>query len=251
VEQQLLRVDNSRKTEELEAARQLQLSLLPHSRPTVPGWEVGFGMRTAQEVGGDYYDYHQAPGGGLTLALGDATGHGLQAGMMVMATKSLFQASGDDDGVLDTLARVARGIESLGVRRMHMALTLMQLEGDRLAYAAAGTPPLLIYRAERGEVEELGLSAPPLGSLRTHRYRMIETHLGPGDALLAATDGLAEMLDPDDEMFGYDTLLSRFAELARSAPDEVLEGLFDAAAQWARGRVQEDDQTLIFVRRQV
>ncbi len=91
LERKLLEAENARKTQELEEARQLQLSMLPKSVPDHPLFEIATYMKTATEVGGDYYDFHLANDGTLTLAIGDATGHGAQAGIVVTATKSLFE----------------------------------------------------------------------------------------------------------------------------------------------------------------
>ncbi len=85
-----LEAENEQRAKELEEARQLQLSMLPKNVPQLPDLEIAAYMKTATEVGGDYYDFHVADDGTLTIAIGDATGHGLKAGTVVTATKSLF-----------------------------------------------------------------------------------------------------------------------------------------------------------------
>ncbi len=89
---------HARKTHELEEARNLQLSLLPGQLPQLPNLEIAVYMKTATEVGGDYYDFKVAADGTLNIALGDATGHGMQAGTMVTLMKGLFSA---DPGRMD------------------------------------------------------------------------------------------------------------------------------------------------------
>jgi hypothetical protein len=89
---QAIEAEDRRKSEELERGKQLQLSMLPEKPPERPDLDIAFSMRTASEVGGDYYDFHEDAAGTLTVALGDATGHGLQAGIVVTAAKSLFMA---------------------------------------------------------------------------------------------------------------------------------------------------------------
>ena len=90
-EKRVLEVENERKTKELEEARQLQLSMLPKELPKLPNLEIASFMRTATEVGGDYYDFHVHLDGTLTVVLGDATGHGMMSGMMVSIMKSLYR----------------------------------------------------------------------------------------------------------------------------------------------------------------
>ena len=88
----LLEADNQRKTKELEEARNLQLSMLPKSVPEVPDLEIAVYMKTASEVGGDYYDFKYDRNGTLIIAIGDATGHGMKAGTMVATIKGIFTA---------------------------------------------------------------------------------------------------------------------------------------------------------------
>ena len=89
-----LKTENERKTHELEEARKLQLSMLPERLPEIQNLDIAVYMKTATEVGGDYYDFYLAEDGTLTVAIGDATGHGMQAGTMVASAKSLFRALG-------------------------------------------------------------------------------------------------------------------------------------------------------------
>jgi hypothetical protein len=86
----LVKAENERQAKELEEARQLQLSMLPKKLPQIPNLEIAAYMKPATEVGGDYYDFHISSDGTLTVAVGDATGHGLKAGTVVTATKGLF-----------------------------------------------------------------------------------------------------------------------------------------------------------------
>ncbi len=248
IERRLLEVDNARKTEELEQARKLQLSLLPENHPRIPGIEVSFMMRPATEVGGDYYDYIESDGT-LTLALGDATGHGLQAGMLAMSAKSLFQTASGRADVAEALKSIARGIDGMRLGRMNMALALIRYDAGRWQLTSAGMPPFLHYRAANARVEEIKLPAPPLGTMRGHQYGVAEIVLEPGDLLLGMTDGLPETLDPDDGMLGYAALKPLLIDLAEQPLDEVLQGFLNAAQHWAAGRSPEDDLTLLVARR--
>ncbi len=88
-----IQAENERKTHELEKARRLQLSMLPKKLPRVPHLDIAVHMQTATEVGGDYYDFHVDESGRLTVVIGDATGHGLNAGTLVSVIKGLFVAN--------------------------------------------------------------------------------------------------------------------------------------------------------------
>lgn len=120
--QKLLEADNARKTKELEEARRVQLSMLPKTIPSVPDVDIRVYMKTAVEVGGDYYDFMPTEDGTLTLAIGDATGHGLQAGMMVTATKSLFNAFACFPDPVKILQDTSKALKLMGFRNLYMAL---------------------------------------------------------------------------------------------------------------------------------
>jgi len=108
-----LQAENDRRSQELEEARQLQLSMLPASVPVLPGLEIAAYMKPATEVGGDYYDFHVDGDGALTIAVGDATGHGVRAGTMVAATKSLFNVLAGDEDLVGTLRKISLALRDM------------------------------------------------------------------------------------------------------------------------------------------
>ncbi len=216
VERRLFEAENERRARELEEARRLQLSMVPREPPRIPKLDVAFRMLTATEVGGDYYDFRVGDDGALTLAVGDATGHGLNAGIVVASTKSLFQGLEDGLGLSESLRRIDRGLRGMKLHRMGMSLVLARYERGTLQVAAAGMPPVLIFRRLDTHVEECLFSAPPLGTLEQRSFAERSIRLASGDAVLFATDGLVELLDPDDEALGYPAVAEAFREAAGS-----------------------------------
>jgi len=247
VDRRLLEADNARKTGELEAARRLQLSLLPATLPELPDVEVAFAMRTATEVGGDYYDY-RTENGALTLAIGDATGHGADAGIMVATVKGLFHTTRLEHGLRPALDRVSEGVAGLGLKRHHMSLALLRYSGGTVRFAAAGMPPLLVHRVSTGEVEEILLEAPPLGVVYGRPYPEVRSRVEPGDTLLLTTDGLAERRNHEDELFGYERLRAAFAGCVRLDASAIADRLFETSDDWAGGAAQSDDMTAVVLR---
>lgn len=116
----LLRAENQRKTKELEEARQLQLSMLPQNLPELPHLDIAVYMKTATEVGGDYYDFHVGMDGTLTVVIGDATGHGMKAGTMVTTTKSLFSSHAGNPDILFTFQEITRCIKQMNMHMLSM-----------------------------------------------------------------------------------------------------------------------------------
>lgn len=241
------RAENARRTAELEEARALQVSMLPSERPDVDGLDVAFGMRTATEVGGDYYDWRTGEDGTLRLAVGDATGHGVRAGLLVVAAKTLFW-TGAGDGALDAeMRRVSDGVRSLGLPRMNMAITLAAITGGRARIAAGGMPPVLHYRAAAAAVDEILIEAPPPGQLRRAAYREKEIVLSSGDRLLFFTDGLPECRREGDDVLGYPRVQAVFLRTATGAPQAIVEALFAEADAFRGARPLDDDVTLVAV----
>lgn len=246
---QEIEAENEQRAKELEEARQLQLSMLPRSIPQLPNLEVAAFMQTATEVGGDYYDFHLSSDGTLTIAIGDATGHGLKAGTVVTATKSLFAHLAQQPDVVTTMHDASRALKQMNLRSLFMALTLVKVKGERLHCSVAGMPPILIYRAATQDIEELSLRGAPLGGMTHYNYREAEITLDANDVMLLMSDGLPERFNPDDEMFDYERTRAAFIQLAHTTPHAIADGLLKASEEWAQGRPLDDDLTLVVLKR--
>lgn len=243
-----LEEENSRKTQELEQARQLQLAMLPQVPPALPHIEIAWYMETATEVGGDYYDYSLAEDGTLTVALGDATGHGMQSGVVVTATKSLFQSMANTPGIVETFTAMSHSIRGLNLERLHMAMAMVKIKDYKLRISSAGIPPLLLYRADTGAVEEILVAGMPIGSSSSFPYQQEEFDLHPTDTLVLMTDGLPERLNPQEEEFGYPRTSELFSRIAELPPDEICRRLTQGGEEWAEGKPQDDDITFVVIK---
>src|SRR4029079_17270884 len=187
-----LRAENERRALELEEARQLQLSMLPASVPMLPGLEIAAYMKPATEVGGDYYDFHLGEDGTLTVAVGDATGHGLRAGTVVASVKSLFVSLAYHPDIPHIFARMSRVLKEMKLRGLFMAMTMVKVNGQQLSGSIAGMPSVLIYRALTGAVEEIAIRALPLGGIANYQYQQQDLTLEANDVVVLMSDGLPE-----------------------------------------------------------
>ena len=244
----LLEAEHSRQCEELEEARRFQLSLLPRELPRRQDLEVAVHVRTATEVGGDYYDFLEGEHGTLTLAIGDATGHGAAAGTMVTVIKGLFTARAGESAPAEFLLHANAVIRRMQLGRMAMALAVVRIHGRTLRVSSAGMPPLLIHRAATGSIEEVCLEGTPLGSLGDPAYAEREVDLAPGDTVLLMTDGFPELLSMDGEPLGYPRTGELFAAEAGKAPAALLAGLAAAGDAWCDGCTPADDVTFVALR---
>jgi serine phosphatase RsbU (regulator of sigma subunit) len=251
VEERLLRADHARKSAELEEARAFQLSLLPRTLPAGEGFDLAVFTRTAAEVGGDFYDFDLAADGTLTVAVGDATGHGARAGTMVAVTKSLFSSYTPEAGPAEFLGRAAQAVRRMEVGRMAMALLLARLAPApgprRLTVATAGMPPVLVRRAAGRRIEEVYAPGMPLGGLDAH-YAETTVEVAAGDVVLLTTDGFPELADGDGEPFGYAAVRELFAAAPEDDPEAIARGLAEAVASRTGGGAPDDDVTFVVVR---
>src|SRR5215510_2539981 len=246
---QEIEAENEQRAKELEEARQLQLSMLPKRMPQLQHFEIAAVMKTATEVGGDYYDFHVGADGALTIAIGDATGHGLKAGTVVAATKGLFNHLAGQPDLVATLDQASRALKQMNLRSLFMALTLVKLKGDRLQCGVAGMPPILIYRAATGTIEEVPLRGAPLGGLSSYDYRRADLTLALNDTLLLLSDGLPERFNAAGAMFGYEAIKELLLAHASAPPQMIVERLLQAGDEWAAGNPAGDDMTFVALRR--
>jgi hypothetical protein len=219
---------------EIEQARQVQQVLIPEALPSVPGFRLESDFRPAQRVGGDFFQIIETPGESLLIVLGDVTGHGLKAAMMVSLIVGAIRtetAHGNDPLTL---------LRALNLRlngRGDVFATCFALRIDsqgNVELANAGhLPPYL-----NGEEMELA-GALPLGMVADAEFSTMNFLLKPGDTLLMMTDGVAEAQDAQGQQFGFD-------RIARMAQQTVSAGEIASAAQ-AFG--QQDDITVLRVAR--
>jgi len=236
--------------DEMEIARELQRDLLPAVPPTLPGYNTASSWRTANQVGGDYHDFLPASGGRMAIVVGDASGHGMAAGLLMAIASATLKAAVDLDPTPQRVAgQLNRALHRAGGRRDFMAVFygLLDPEPGRLDFICAGQPFPLLMRAAGG-IEELGEGALPLG-MREHAQPSAATvALEKGDRLILFTDGLAEAVaGPDEEAFGFD----RIHQLAAAGGNaqEIHDRILAAFEEHVANLPLADDLTLVVIAR--
>jgi len=190
------------------------------SRPRCPvfrGSTSGAAMRTATEVGGDYYDFRVEPDGTLLVALGDATGHGVSAGIVVTAVKAIFTSLEGAMSLPGILARCSGVLQGMHTGPVRMCLTLARVQPKGVSLCAAAMPPMLVYRAATAEVEEIVTSSLPLGGPLADRYEERIVPLTP--AIPSCSLRMVRSNSPTQRgsSWGSKVRLERFARLSRVA----------------------------------
>jgi hypothetical protein len=231
-------VDRILVRDELEVARQLQRDLLPRAAPDV-----------ANEIGGDYYDFIGLPDGRLVLVAGDASGHGMAAGLVMAIANAAIKLAIDIDSSPDSVARlVNRALCRTGDRRAFMSLFCAVLDPatGAMRYVCAGHPfPLL--RSPSGAISELGRGAFPLGIREPLPLVTEAATLEPGSSLLVYSDGLPEARDPAGAPFGFDRVQSVAAP--GGSPREIHDRLLKALDAHRQESPLADDVSLVVVGR--
>ncbi len=243
--------DRLRMKQELEYAREIQLSMLPRGAPKVGWLEVAALSLPATEVGGDYYDYFPIGADKLAIVVGDVTGHGVASGLVLSGVRSSLNLLQDDlDRPHEILTRLNTMLKRTSTPRMLMTLAIAVVDhrAGTLRVATAGHPPILVARTG-GEVIEVGAGSCPLGALRRARYQEHAVSLAAGDVILLYSDGLVEAVSDDGELYGWERLgasLRRHA--AAASANAVRDGLLRDVWDFKGDQAQLDDLTMVVAR---
>jgi serine phosphatase RsbU (regulator of sigma subunit)/tetratricopeptide (TPR) repeat protein len=244
----IMQTEYDQKKKELDAARDLQLSMLPSKLPDNNNVTFSALMLTATEVGGDYYDFFEGDDGSITIAIGDATGHGAQAGIIVTAAKSLFNLLSGEKNISDILRKSNYAIRKMQFTNLFMAFAVLRLKDDVLEFAGAGMPPALIYRAETKEIESLSLKGLPFGSVTDHNYLQASVKLNKGDIVALVSDGFPELFNSKQESLGFEIIPKLLEETGEKSPDEIISHFRKTADEWLDGTKQHDDITFVVMK---
>ena len=237
-----------RKTEELELARQFQLDLLPSYIPRLPEYEIAAKIDTATEVGGDYYDFFEQNDGSIYLVTGDATGHGMTAGMMVSITKAGLHGISQPD-TKDIMNQLNTVIKNIDLGQNRMALNIGHLKNGSVEFSSAGMPPLYMYNSKEKKLKEILQVGLPLGSLKAEDYKSDVYDFNSGDVMIFLSDGLPEATNVKGEMLGYEAVYNCMLDNIEQDPQTLLDTLSKLGTDWIRGTQLDDDITLMIVRK--
>jgi serine phosphatase RsbU (regulator of sigma subunit) len=245
--------EKKRLSSELEIAARLQTALLPDLVP-VSGLEICGKMRPATEVGGDYFDVLPCPDGAW-IAVGDVSGHGLNAGMVMLMVQSAIACRVGEEpnahpaAVLASVNRVLfQNIRQRLKGDEFVTLTLLRYFDDGRVLFAGAHEDVMIYRAADGHVQRIPTPGTWLGILADVSSKNAETReqLHPGDILVLHTDGVTEARSPTNEQFGMARLAELVAEHHALPVCDLPDKIFAAVSAWAT--TQEDDMSLVVAR---
>jgi sigma-B regulation protein RsbU (phosphoserine phosphatase) len=237
---------------EIELARQIQKTFLPEHLPQFPGWELAATWITARQVGGDFYDVIELPGGRLGLLIADVSDKGMPAALFMALTRTLVRAV-----VYHTPspAGVLRRVNDLIIpdNQQSMFVTaiygVLSLGSGEFTYANAGhNPPLWMKKADNS-LEGLTRTSAALGIIKDLSVRERTVSLGPGDLLLLYTDGLTEAFSPEGEQYGEERLQEVLKAAELSQARQALDALEASVKQFMGQLPAADDLTMLALKR--
>jgi len=245
-------LEKERLEREVELASQIQRQILPTAPPVVPGHELVGWNRPARHIGGDYYDFLGLPGGDhVALVVGDVSGKGVPAALLVSTLHSSLRLLTEREAIAPAmLERLNRHVLESSSANKFITMILAELApaSGALRYVNAGHNPALLRRAS-GELVELPASGMPLGLIDGARFATAAVDLAPGDLLCLYSDGITEAAAPDDEEFGLERLGALLAGGDERPLGAIVEAIDAAVVEFAAGRPQADDQTVVLLRR--
>ncbi len=235
---------------ELTIARNIQQGLLPAAPPCIPGLQIAGGCRMALETGGDYYDFVSQSNDSVFLALGDVSGKGVAAALLMSNLQAAWRSMLELD--LDSAESNVRLNDRLAATTAdELFVTFVQgqlertTEGFRLHYSNAGHNPPLLLRA--GTCRTLDCGGMALGMFAGVGYDAEDLELVPGDWLIFYTDGLTEAQNGQEEEFGEDRLRQLLEGSQASTAEELEAEIHEEVRAWEKGNEQVDDLTLVVI----
>jgi serine phosphatase RsbU (regulator of sigma subunit)/predicted ester cyclase len=240
--------ERERVEHDLRVARSIQQASLPKEVPELEGWQIAPYNQPAREVGGDFYDFHLLPEGRLGLVVGDATGKGVPAALVMSTTCGMLRLAAQSHS---SPGQMLKGVNEVLFPNIptNMFVTcfyaILDPTRGTLSYANAGHD--LPYLHRNGEAEELRARGMPLGLMPGMGYEEKEIELDVGEGVFFYSDGLVEAHDPKGEMFGFPRLRALMAEHAEERSLEIF--LLELYSFVGEGWEQEDDITLLTLRR--
>ena len=236
--------------DEIEVARQVQVSLLPKTQPVLPGWELASATIPANDVGGDLIDYLDGSGGSLGVALGDVAGKGMGAALLCAKLQATLRALAPGAASLEALGADLNGVlERSGLDNRYATLFYAEIVAGsgELRYLNAGHNPALHLRD--GRIDTLAASSLPLGMLPGTAYGRGVAQVAPGDVVVLYSDGITEATDTTGTEYGRERLETALRAAAGLPAEALVSRVIEDVKRFLAHEKPHDDQSLLVLRR--
>ncbi|MEE9529595.1 MAG: PP2C family protein-serine/threonine phosphatase, partial [Syntrophobacteria bacterium] len=240
----------------LEVAEEVQQNLLPQKNPSIEGFDIAGKSIYCSQTGGDYYDFLNVPEGSrgrFSIVVGDVTGHGIEAALLMTTARALIRSRAFQPGTISQVVTDVNRHLTLDVYGTGRFMTLFYLTIDpanqSLQWVRAGHDPAIFYDPATYTFEELRGSGMALGVDEDWQFEENEkTGLVKGQIVVVGTDGIWETQNPKGEMFGKDPIYNIIRQNAAASASEILNAIVDALKRFQKDREPEDDVTLVVIK---
>ena len=238
----------------LKLAKDIQQHLLPPDQPQIAGLDIFGAIDYCDETGGDYLDYIDLENGKTGIAVGDVTGHGIGAALLMASGRAVLRShtQGHDNSLAELFDDInVHMVRDTGDARF---LTLFYAEISHktrsFSYVSAGHDPALLFKKQTGQIEMLNNTGIPLGIIETAKYEQSsEINLAPGDVLIVLTDGIREAKNERKEEFGLNRLEKIVKSCNNLSAQEIHDRIIDRVREFQGQETPDDDITLVVIRR--
>lgn len=245
--------DQERVLQELATARKIQQAMLPSEAPESKALNIDFYAQSASEVGGDYFDFLPLDDHQMAIVIGDVTGHGVPAALLMAMVRSCLHTQVLSNHQIRDVMRVANSTVYKGSyerRLMTFFYSILDTRTGVLRFANAGHLHPYLFRAHEERVEQLDVSSYPLGVRPNSVYAEKQIQLRNGDLLIFYSDGIVEAMNPEGEEFGFERMEEAIARHGQKSASDIVKGLLHDWRRFTMGgeRPPEDDVTVVAVK---
>jgi sigma-B regulation protein RsbU (phosphoserine phosphatase) len=243
-------LEKRRLEEDMRMAAEIQNGLLPRHAPHIPGWDLAGSNQPCRTVGGDYYDF-ALERGRLLLALGDVSGKGTGAALLMTVLRAAVRAHWTEPGLAEAVGRINRTVCQNVPSSKYVTFFLAALDpaSGRLDFVNAGHNPPILVRAS-GDFEKLSAGGLVLGIFENVSYEGGSVEMRKGDTLIVYSDGVTETWDPDGEEFGEDKLIAFAVSGREHGAEAVQNAILGEIERFEQGARATDDRTLVVLKRE-
>jgi sigma-B regulation protein RsbU (phosphoserine phosphatase) len=249
-------IERDRMRRSLYLAKEVQQTLLPRTDPRLKGLDIASTSVYCDETGGDYYDFlgnDEAEAGKISVVMGDVSGHGISSALLMATARALLRQRSALPGTIteivsDVNRHLARDVEESGGFMTLFYLTI-DVENRKLNWVRAGHDPAILYDPVTDTFEELRGAGMALGVTADTRFEESEkSTVTDNNIILLGTDGIWEARNPQDEMFGKESIYRIIRRNPSASAEEILTGVFNALNRFLEDRAPEDDITMIVIK---
>ncbi|MDP8228856.1 MAG: SpoIIE family protein phosphatase [Candidatus Electryoneaceae bacterium] len=239
---------------ELRAARDVQMALLPDRCPDIEGYQIVSHCKPARDVGGDFFDFAPVDSGKTALILGDVSGKGMPAALLMAECRSVIRAQiycGNDPRTDHILTRTNVMIfeDSEDYMFVTCFMGILDIASGRIQYCNAAHNPPYVYRRDSEIIDMLDPTGTVLGFSDKMTFDRAKTRLDPGDVMVIYSDGVTEAKNPDNELYGDDRLKRLLSQNSSASAQEIQDVILTDVEQFVAGAEQSDDITMMVIKR--